>query len=719
MKYFRLLSGIISVTILVSLLSSCSGGGSDSTGPGTPDDTWETGRSATYQLITNTTVTVEDSLTGCSFVIPGGSSTTVTVTEIVSGVSLPWSATVFNLEVEGGNDITIQVPDAGSHVMFRYGDLQGAAIDDRSGITDWWGVPPTSTEENETLYRVMIDDNGAGKASAYTEPSRNTFAVANIPSGSGDGLKMAAVRTSVAQCIEIWLTNLPASLQSSARQAVADLPYTITWTNSGNAYKHGDSMIFSNAVFYFSVDANLEAISHEVGHYMTHALLGYDRYEEIYRRFPTDFWGGAVAHDIGMFRAGRRDLLEDYAYISQIMITGHVSNYDLTSVARINNVRDLVDKVQPDSKDYPSHEGYGAAILASLLRSDDEVYTFSTLKSWEKAKVPVVGASISDVLGILARGPRDVNEARAYIQDYLDDRGNSQRYKLSAMMEPIGWSYNGFGRILDSKGDPVAGAHAVSVSQDGDYEYRTPLSTPSGDDGKFWLMRIYPGQSIVRIFYNADKDSLDFPLTVDWNKPTDDAVELGDYKIERGDKTTPLELAVYNVLTPGIRAQNPLNVECAGTLKTSEGVNFFINKGDVIDIQSTAGVNDEMSIQLDIEYVLTNGTSWETHLQTNDVPGAVRSVTTLSNARLRIIGAYGTGQDSDEVDDVLIQSATRLDLTITPATISGQYYRGDIRLEWDYDQVYYDKDGGEVKTDSGQTGVYLVHIWRDVPYVWW
>ena len=440
---------------------------------------------------------------------------------------------------------------------------------------------------------------------------------------------------------------------------------------------------------------------------MTHVLVGYDRYEEIYNRFPTDFWGAGIQHGIGDYREGRKDMLEDYAYFSTYMLTGSLQGADLKKTF----IRTFLGSKGPDSIDFPSQEGYAAVVLGALLRGDSEVYTFDSGRG--KTDAPVVNASLSDVLGILAKGPRDVNELRQFIDEYLMTKGTSYQYKLPAMLEPLGWSYNGMGSVVDEENKIVTDAYAISISQDGSSEYRSTMSTETGEDGKFYLPKIYPGANILRFFYNADRDSMDFPLTVEWNTVTNKSLELGKFTLKQENIIIPLTLDGYYALTPGIRAQNPLTVTCTGELTTSPGVfAYSYNTSNLLDIQSVAGLGSEMNLNLTIEYTLKNGTTWNTLLSQGDHEDATKATTVLSNPRLRIIGVYGPS--SSETKSETTQSATHLDLTLDPPSEKGEYYRADIRLEWDFEQNYYDKDGASAGSESGTTGVYIVHIWRDV-----
>jgi hypothetical protein len=294
---------------------------------------------------------------------------------------------------------------------------------------------------------------------------------------------------------------------------------------------HGNNWISSNANFYFTKDAQLPTIAHEVGHYMHHVLCGYEEYNAMYDRFPKDFWGAALPHDVGDYREGRDEILEDIAQFSQFMIVGDLDNYDPLNIQKRNSVHDLCNQKDPDEVDFPSHEAYGAWMLACLMRTDNEIYTFRT--NAPKVTVPVVGAPISDVLHIIASGPDNTNELREFIYAYLLAKGGDYQYMLPALLEPIGWSYNGFGYILDENDQLVDDAVVISVCKVGAKEYYTRKSTETGSNGKFYLDRIFPGANYLRVYTNNGQDSTDFNLVLDWEEKTNTTLELGNFKISK------------------------------------------------------------------------------------------------------------------------------------------------------------------------------------------
>lgn len=501
---------------------------------------WEYGAEKSYTVSGNQSVTIKDSLTGLTFNLPHGGNGTLKITKITNGPSLDYPNLIrFALEYSG-NDTVILVLDHKSDdfdLAFFHGNYGGIAIDSTKNPT-WWGVKDFIENNGKIIYYLNFKINNPTKTTSKNNDNFLTveaikhFAVSNVPNGSPENVMMKAIKTTVKQCVDKWLENLPPDLYTKANSLVkGSLRYSISWSSS-NAYSHGNSMFFSNATFSLKRDAGISAISHEVGHYMNHVLCGYDRYNEIVNRMPSMILWGLKDHAPFSYRPGRHDQLEEPAMLSEYMCMKEFfgCNFELdkpNDVIPFSNLKNIF----PEDVDYPSHEVFGVYVLVALMKNTNQIYPFDyyyrDYKKVPMTKVPVVGASWQDILRIISKGSRDINELIVNIQNYLDERGNEDRFKLPAMLEPIGWSYNGKGKVLDQDGNPVKNAHVQNISQDGTNEYRTWMSPYSLNDGTFSLPRLFPGNSILRVFFNNDKDSIDFPLKIEWNKPTNETVDLG------------------------------------------------------------------------------------------------------------------------------------------------------------------------------------------------
>ncbi|MDP2982500.1 MAG: carboxypeptidase-like regulatory domain-containing protein [Candidatus Latescibacter sp.] len=716
MNLSRITYPVLLLVLSFLVMAGCSKSSKNPLSPDTNQKEFTTGNPAVYTVSGPAGTALKDSITGATFQFPEGASGTLSIASVTSGPSLSIQAKKFSVDYTGSESIQLAVPHKTGEqvVLFSYGSIGKAAIDG-CGLIGWWGIPAIADSSGYVVFNVLspVKLSALKIAGLSQTQQKEYYAISTISGGTDVAANIEAIRTTTKQVVDQWLDNLPSSLYTSARNRVnGSLQYTFAFKDDGNAYTGNNSMIWSNAVFEFNPypgekKADLATIAHEVGHYMTHVLTGYPRFAEILNRI-TD-WNAYANHGLAEYSEGRKVLLEEYAYFSTYMITGELNGTDLKRV----NFRTFFQSRAPDSYDYPSQEGYGAALLGALMKTEGEIISFD--KTTPKVKAPLVGASVSDILGILARGPRDVNELRSFIQDYLDGRGGDDRFKLPALFEPMGWSYNGTGVVVDSQNKPVAGAHLQCISQSAGTEYRTFMSTRTGADGKFYLPRIFPGENIIRLFYNADKDSVDFPLSVEWTKPTNVQIDLKEYVIEAKKKTVDLKLPKANyVLTPGIRAQNPLTVSATGTLTGPDGmiavptiITDYSGGNAKIDIQSSVNLNEEVTLTLTATYSLFRGETWTTGLYQGDYKSASESVTKLSGVRFKI-----SSQRGGETLVSSTQSTPNLNIRIAPADKSGYYYRADVRLEWDYNVTYYNAKGDVEGTETGTTGAYILHIYQ-------
>ncbi|RJP53337.1 MAG: hypothetical protein C4586_01550, partial [Anaerolineaceae bacterium] len=101
----------------------------------------------------------------------------------------------------------------------------------------------------------------------------------------------------------------------------------------------------------------------------------------------------------------------------------------------------------PGLVDYPSQEAYATCLLSRLHVNDATIHD----SQGDDEDIPVVNASFADLFEILyARKPTTTNMLRAEISLYLAALGRDDR--LPAILERTGWSYNGYGTVLNDEG---------------------------------------------------------------------------------------------------------------------------------------------------------------------------------------------------------------------------------------------------------------------------
>ncbi len=469
-----------------------------------------------------------------------------------------------------------QHPDTAT-ILLYYGEITDAAIHKSDGSLGWWTMLESEIKENQAIYPLAAFSKSLLKRSAggYRPPEARLFSVSKIAAGSSNWAKLSAQYKTVREITEVWLNLLPSSLSEEARRQIrGNLRYDVR-RSSKNYYMAFDNWVWGkNAVFFFKPDAELVSIAHETGHYMTQVMCGYNRYMEIYNRIPKTYWGlgGSIDHDVGYYGAGRLYLLEEYAYVSQYLITGTIEGHDVYNLAPQNYMSQLFG-TKPDQVDYPSQEGFGAAALLSLTR-DPSFRTIKTfdVKTYPTAEVPAVNFSLSEATALLAQGPRDINELRRIIHAALSAKGADEAKKLSALFEPLGWSYHGKVTVVDQDNKPLKGVSVQNILHIGAEIYRTNRSVISGDDGTCYIRRLYPGESELRVYYNysdqqaAYLDSSDFPISIDWDLPTNRIIDLP-------------KIQVKVELKPEITSVTP-DSGYVGTLVFIQGKNFGADRGN-------------------------------------------------------------------------------------------------------------------------------------------
>jgi len=512
------------------------------------------GTSKDYSINSTTPTTVKDDITGLTFQFPQGGNGKLIVTALVDAPVIGVMAKKFTVDFTGSTPVQLLASNNNNEIgiLYFYGSMTKASINGKNKQTGWWQV----SEYTETVDQLIYTLNSPN--STLKAASKNMYAFESITKNSTEAEKFVQIKTTVKQVIDTWLNAMPSDLATTARSRInGNYKYNVNLSGDGSSYLAGNSLLFRNCNFYFKLSTvELRTIAHEVGHYLSHVLLGYDKYMEIYGKFPSDFIGCQISHAPGDNIGRNAGTLEDFAYFSEYLITGAVDmGYDFSNVKKLNNFADVTNNSFPKDIDYPGSEGYSAAMLISLQRKTDLIYCFD--KAWGQSKVSVVNAPTEDAIAILAKGPRDVNETRTLIQSYLDSKGNSFKLNLSPMMEPFGWSYNGQGKIVDKAGVPVEGAKAQVVYQDYNKEYRTFESPKTGKDGVFVLPRIFPGTSNLRVY--ANNDSVQNAITVNWTEPTNKVVNLGNFVIElkKDPKTVSLGSATLTLLPAATSAGNP------------------------------------------------------------------------------------------------------------------------------------------------------------------
>lgn len=515
----------------------------------------------TTTLASPSATSVLDTVTGLRFTFPQGATGTLEVARVQPFAVEPSAGlTRFMATFTGPQSMEVAVPlNGGELSAFFYGEVSSVATSGPAGAR-WWALP-IARVRNDTGFAVLKSATttslvGIGATAAYrfpigraanpaTPPKVQAYATVPMPASSPTASIRRQYRTAVEQVIDWWKTTLSPAGSARLAAAIAADPWNFSTGSSGDSYYAKGFWTSGYPWIYYNTGKELTiSARHEGSHYVSHMLLGETRYREI-----EDFVPGE-GHDLGRVASGfRNSIIEEYPHIANFLMSGALDNHDLRSVSSVNNFRDLMS-AQPDKVDFPSLEGFGAGMMAALTRagSDTLVYDFSYAGS--RTRSPAFGVSARQIADALASGPRNPNELREALVPLAGSAAS-----LAALVEPLGWSYQGSGRVVDERGVPVAGAVLASVvTASNGKSYRTVGGTPTGTDGKFWMPRLYPGESKLRAYttkVGGGLDSLDvLSLSVPWTKATTDTVGLGDIVVPSLTAYNSVYIVIDGVVSP-------------------------------------------------------------------------------------------------------------------------------------------------------------------------
>ncbi len=525
-----------------------------------------------YTIATTTTVTLTDSVTGLRFRFSDAAQGTLDVARVVGGTAPPSAtAILFRAEYRGTGRVQVAgiAPPGGAADAYAWADWRDVMTAGPGGPR-WWGLAPAETRGDTSWYRLPA--GGAAGAARVALPLRDLLfadvaagsaVLAIDPHVSADAARRQASRQVAEQTVQWWLDNVPFAAVAAMHTRMESMPYHQAWGRGSTGYYQYSLMTWYTPTVYVDLNADItQGTRHEMGHYLTHMLLGTDRYKALEEYAPRD------GHALGALALGHRNtLVEEYSHIAQHLQQGHITQYDLRSLARVNNWRDLMAPFPPSQFDAPSLEGFATAMALALTRgpADTLVYDFSA--DGHQSRAPAFGVTARQLMEVLAAGP----STPMALRDLLVPLAGGD-VGMAAVVEPLGWSYRGAGRVLDGAGIPVAGVTIASVVRVVGKDYATPASAPTGTDGRFTLTRIYPGTSSLRLYRQRSGGGIDSAtvatLTVAWSKPTPDTVAIGDLVHEDF-----ADLTRFSVRVVGLTAPNQLGVgppTCTSNFTTTE-----------------------------------------------------------------------------------------------------------------------------------------------------
>ncbi len=501
------------------------------------DNGFEYGTSKEYAISSTTEVSIDDTVTGNRFKFPNGADGTLIVTPINSapGADSDDSGSGFKVEYTGTDKIEYVMPyNSGEYPALWVWGNPGVNVYESPAVSEMW--LPVSVADR-TLNNAAVFDitspNLSGSSAQRDKLRNKPISAAKLWQKKLDEAswynKKDVFAEQITSVVKTIVELLPEPAKTNAKTEIDGRlnAYIYPTAKSGlydrSQYRPFDFITGSTEpTFLFGAIATQRTVVHETGHYLSHVLGG----DTVMRLLE----GQAVGeHGVGISHSGR-PMLEEYAYFTEYTILKEIGG---------DNTLDLtILSLNPASRDTPSVEGYAVRLLALMTVQDiDKWFSSIYSRSGEDEDVPLINASFEDIWKILSETPITVDELYAKIKKYLSDNGKGDR--LAPLLERTGWSYNGYGIVVDAQKNPIQSAivqSAAKVPSKGENkEYFAPLQPVQTDkNGKFVLDRIFPGSSFIRIQLPGSKEGeyVEFPITIDAKKPTNDSIDLGNFIID-------------------------------------------------------------------------------------------------------------------------------------------------------------------------------------------
>jgi hypothetical protein len=549
--------------------------------PDTPEAEFVLGPATEYAVPAQPGEAISDSISGGSFVFPDGGQGTLAVARILeSSQAGPPGAEGFAVEYGGYELLELHLQCGGDSIplLYVYGSGDVSPSGPTESLESWWPVMPEDSLNSPAVFRLvapgipdytpavtgLLSTGGTLGAQRLTAPAAPTatspqsyhFMRKTITDAQPEWANRNELAKLTRWTIEDVIEGLPAGLQDFARSETsgrlalrsyeivpamdisAYSPFEYWPTLIGGPYRRVYPVM--NFVCGGPALATEATVAHEVGHYFTHVFFGDDAFEEFFRAQLV------TKHDIGSFHA-QRNMLEEYA-----MFVDYFKNGDITGGNNVEEPNQLLMR-SPSVVDVPALEAYATCLLARMHVTRDSIENFDSFKE----DIPIVGMSFAELFSLLyTRKPTNANQLRAELALLLTDR--NQQDRLPAILERTGWSYNGWGTVLDKDDHKVVGAEVQAVCTVGSLdgrEYFAPLDPVVTDDkGRFTLPRLFPGTNMIRVTHQGLEQ--DFPYTVDPNTATDVEQSLGQLKLEESVINILRRLKYVAIYCDGVFIQN-------------------------------------------------------------------------------------------------------------------------------------------------------------------
>ncbi len=521
-------TGAIVALFLLGMAFSGSGCSRERITPDTPSpDDWEFGESRVHPVAPAAEARVIDPISNSIFRIRDAQGGALTVTAIVSGPQAAPEDSAFALSYTGSEPVEILIPHDSTDYdfVFGYAPFEGVILEGDEGSDSGWLPFPVTETVGDTLVVELLETSAFRDGQSMKWQGITNFKKLHIAGITDHGELMRVFEQNVREAIQNLIVVVPPARRE---QAMLDIngPFmptlfvdinTGSWFPTKPKYVPFWSFVPPIARCALMMKDDYEgSVAHEVGHYLHHVLLGNNQYLNFAMTpRPSD-------HKLGEPGA-RNNVIEEPAYFAEYVLNRTINSGNPEQGTFLTSLDHVTDPMEQDFLDL---EGMGVAVLASMTRQSDTVFSFYG----PRVSVPVVEGDLNERYQAcyewIAHGANTIPSFRYQMHIYLSASG--QQDKIPAMLQPSGWSHFAQCRFVDEQDNPLPGHSARSVSIAGDKEYRLPLGKPvAAVPGGYLLERVYPGESVLRI-YRPNGDSLDVARNIEWGTSTNAKQQWGD-----------------------------------------------------------------------------------------------------------------------------------------------------------------------------------------------
>lgn len=491
----------------------------------------------TVEASAGTSATVTDPSTGLVFTVPAGQSGELGVARLVAAPEAPYPGEGYTMEADGLTELDLVMgPDrmeAGAlPLVFVHAEMQGAFDDEIGYARRWIGVAYEETEEGEFRFNLPVpqapetlatrESGGISIRDDNPNPPLHFF-VSQISSDMPE----AEQRINIGLQVAAYAGNLADTLSPATRSSFEtrrdrrriSIGYGANYYTGFNKLRAGSYGRAFRPYMEISSPLKTQSLAHEVGHYLTHLLVGDDAYDALEYAGGSIFSGNHGIRDT----IGRNNLLEDYAYFIESFLQGTGGNYNL------EYPHITFGGMTPLTRDFPGLEGFAAHMLAGLRQNKSMMPDYLG----NPKEIAPLDIPYSTIFDVVAKGTRSVDTLRANCEEALDPEDKAA---FQVILSRMGWSYKIKGRLVDDKGNPIEGAMVRNIAKVGEDVYEGGTTNLESDgSGEFALMGdVFGGESFLEVNLTGGT-AIEVPISIDWSGKTDKRVDLGT--VEVAEKT--------------------------------------------------------------------------------------------------------------------------------------------------------------------------------------